>query len=98
MTLTSYLKYEDKLKDKSDYHACKMSLELTLEENETMDYVKGRVVEPPSNASAGAQRKYKKGKVKAKKIIVDLPSLVDTPTHILPIESGTHGKYLSSVQ
>ena len=36
-----------------------------------MDYVKGRVVEPPSNASATAQTKYKKGEVKAKKIIVD---------------------------
>jgi len=67
-TTTSYFKSEDKLKDKSDYHAWKMSLDLTLEENDSMDYVKGRVVEPPSNASAVAQIKYKKG---AKIIIVD---------------------------
>jgi len=36
-----------------------------------MDYVKGRIVEPPSNASATTQTKYKKGEVKAKKIIVE---------------------------
>jgi len=71
MTTTSYFKSEDKLKDKSDYHAWKMSLDLTLEENDAMDYVKGRAVEPPSNAFATAQRKYKKGEVKSKKIIVD---------------------------
>ena len=71
MTTTSYFKSEDKLKDKSDYHAWKMSLHLTLEENDAMDYVKGSVVEPPSNASATGQTKYKKGEIKAKKIIVD---------------------------
>ena len=44
---------------------------MTLDENDAMDYVKGRVVEPPSNAPAAAKTKYKKGEVKAKKIIVD---------------------------
>eukprot|EP00253_Pinus_taeda_P002593 PITA_02593 len=68
---TSYFKFEDKLKDESNYHAWKMSLDLTLEESDAMDYVKGRVVEPPSNAYVAAQTKYKKGEVKVKKIIVD---------------------------
>eukprot|EP00253_Pinus_taeda_P009076 PITA_09076 len=67
---TSYFKSEDKLKDKSDYHAWKMTLDLTLEENDVMDYIKGRVVEPPSNALIVAKTKYTKGEVKAKKIIV----------------------------
>jgi len=40
-------------------------------ENDDVDYVKGRIAEPPSNASTAAQTKYKKGEVKAKKIIVD---------------------------
>eukprot|EP00253_Pinus_taeda_P002314 PITA_02314 len=71
MTTTSYFKSKDNLKDKSDYHAWKMSLDLTLEENDAMDYVKGRVVDPPSNVPAAAKTKYKKGEVKAKKIIVD---------------------------
>lgn len=57
MKTTSYFKSEEKLKDKSDYHAWKMSLDLTLEENDAMDYVKGIVVEPPSNASATAKTK-----------------------------------------
>lgn len=48
-----------------------MTLDLTLEENNVMDYVIGRELGPPSNASAAAQTKYKKGEVKAKKIIVD---------------------------
>ena len=67
MTTTSNFKSEDKLKHKSDYHARKMSLDLTLEEHDAMDYVKGRVVEPPSNVPTATKTKYKKGEVKAKK-------------------------------
>ena len=66
MATTSNFKSEDKLKDKSDYHAWKMTLDLTLEEHDAMDYAQGRVVEPPSNAPAVAKMKYKKGEVKAK--------------------------------
>lgn len=71
MLTTTYFKSKDKLKDKSNYHAWKMSLDLTLEENDDMDYVKGRVVEPPSNVPVATKTKYKKCEVKAKKIIVD---------------------------
>lgn len=56
---------------KSDYHAWKMSLDLTLEEHDAMDYVQGNITEPPSNALVATKTKYKKGEVKAKKIIRD---------------------------
>lgn len=49
MDYTYYFKYEDKVTDKFDYHACRMSLDLSLEENCVMDYVQRNVVEPPSN-------------------------------------------------
>eukprot|EP00253_Pinus_taeda_P027444 PITA_27444 len=71
MTSTSYFKSDDKLHDKSTYHAWKMSLDLTLEEQDVMDYVQGKTLEPPSNAPVAAKTKYKKGEVKAKKIIRD---------------------------
>ena len=70
MAFTSYFKTDDKLKDKSDYHAWNMTLDLTLEEHHAMGYVQGRLVEPPSNAPAVAKAKYKKGEVKAKRIIM----------------------------
>ena len=71
MASSSYFKSDDKLNDKFGYHEWKMSLKLTLEEHDVMDYVQGKIVEPPSNASAAAKTKYKKGGVKAKKIIKD---------------------------
>ena len=36
-----------------------------------LDYVKGQILEPPSNAPAATKNKYTKGEVKAKKIIRD---------------------------
>ena len=66
MASSSYFKSDDKLTDKSDYHAWKMSLDLTLEEQDVMDYVQGKINEPPSNAPAATKTKYKKGEVKAK--------------------------------
>ena len=71
MASTSYFKTEDKLNDKSDYHAWKMTLDLTLEEHDGMDYVQGKVVEPPSNALYVAKMKYRKGEVKATKFLID---------------------------
>jgi len=67
---------EDKLREKFDYHGWKMSLDLTLEEQEVLDHVRGGVVDPPSNASAAARNKWTKGEVKAKKIIRDI---IDKP-------------------
>jgi len=45
-----------------------MSFDLTLEEQEVMDYVQGKILEPPSNASAATKTKYNRAEVKAKKI------------------------------
>lgn len=45
MASTSYFKTEDTLNDKSDYHAWKKTLDLTLEDHNAMDYVHGKVVE-----------------------------------------------------
>jgi len=39
MASTSCFKFDDKLHDKFDYHAWKLSLDLTLEEQDVMDYV-----------------------------------------------------------
>ena len=71
MAPSSYFKSDDKLKDKFDYLALKMSLDLTLEEQEVMDYVQGKITESPSNASVATKTKYKKGEFQAKKIIRD---------------------------
>eukprot|EP00253_Pinus_taeda_P015802 PITA_15802 len=48
-----------------------MSLDLTLEEQEVLDHVRGGIAEPPSNAFVAARNKWTKGEVKAKKIIQD---------------------------
>ena len=71
MASSSYFKFDEKLNDKSDYHAWKMSLDLTLEEQDFMDYVQGKITEPPSNALVATKTKQKKGENKAKKIIMD---------------------------
>eukprot|EP00253_Pinus_taeda_P006744 PITA_06744 len=71
MGSSTHFPAEDKLREKSDYHGWKMSLDLTLEEQEVLDHVRGGIVEPPSNASAAARNKWTKGEVKARKIIRD---------------------------
>eukprot|EP00253_Pinus_taeda_P014678 PITA_14678 len=48
-----------------------MSLDLTMAEQDVMDCLQGKIFEPPSNASAATKTKYKKGEIKAKKIIRD---------------------------
>jgi len=57
MASASYFNLDDKLNDKSNYHAWKMSLDLTLEEQDVMEYVQGKISEPPSNASAATKTK-----------------------------------------
>jgi len=59
MASTSYFRYYDKLNDKSDYHAWKMCLDLTLEKQDAMDYVQGKNIEPPSNAPTVTNKKSK---------------------------------------
>eukprot|EP00253_Pinus_taeda_P028995 PITA_28995 len=71
MGSSSHFPAEDKLREKSDYHGWKMSLDLTLEAQEVLDHVRGRITEPPSNAPVARRNKYTRGEVKAKKIIRD---------------------------
>ena len=54
MGSSSYFPAKDKLHDKSGCHGWKMYLDLTLEEKEVMDYVQGKILEPPSNAPVAA--------------------------------------------
>lgn len=68
---TSYFKVEDKLNDSSNFVAWKARLDLTLEENDVMGYVEGKVPERLKNATAIVKSKYKEGEIKAKKIIID---------------------------
>lgn len=70
MGSSSHFPAEDKLREEYDYHGWKISLDLTLEEQEVLD-VKGKILEPPSNASATIKTKYNKVEVKAKKITKD---------------------------
>ena len=58
MGSSAHFPAEDKLCEKSDYHGWKMYLDLTLEEQEVLDHVRGGVVEPPSNASAATSNKW----------------------------------------
>eukprot|EP00253_Pinus_taeda_P009813 PITA_09813 len=52
-------------------HGWKLSLDLTLEEQEVLEHVRGKIVEPPSNASAAARNKWTKGEFKERKFIRD---------------------------
>ena len=62
---------KDKLREKSDYHGWKMSIDLTLDDQGVLDHVRGNIMEPPSNAPDAARNKWKTSKVKTKKIIRD---------------------------
>ena len=64
-------KADDKLTGKEDFHAWKMTLDLMLEDQDVMDYVQGKIQEPPSTAPAATKSKYKKGEIKAKLMIRD---------------------------
>ena len=48
-----------------------MTLDLNLEDQDVMDYVQGKIQEPPSTATIAAKSKYKKGEIKAKLMIRD---------------------------
>jgi len=70
MSSTSYgFKEDDKLTGRDDFHAWKMILDLKLEDHDLMDYVLGKIQEPPSTATVAAKTKYKKGEIKAKLMI-----------------------------
>ena len=64
-------KADEKLTRKDDFHAWKMTLNLNLEDQDVMDYVQGKIQEPPSSTHAARKSKYTKGEIKAKLIIQD---------------------------
>jgi len=68
---TSYFKDAEKLGDSSNFAAWNIRMEVTLDENDVLEYVEVKVFEPLENALATSKAKYKKGEIKAKKIIID---------------------------
>ena len=57
-------KFDDKLTGKEYFHAWKMTLDIMLEYQDVMDYVQGKIQEPPSFSPASTNSKYKKGEIK----------------------------------
>jgi len=46
-------------------------LEIIADDNDVWEYIQGKVLEPSKNAPIATKNKYKKGELKAKKIIAD---------------------------
>lgn len=69
---TSYFKDNGKLDDSSNFAAWKIRLEFILDDNDVLEYVQGKVLEPSSNASSAIKSKYKKGELKANKVIINV--------------------------
>ncbi len=68
---TSHFKMDEKLDDSSNYVVWRTRLDVTLDENDVLGYVEGKVPKPLENASTAIKSKYKKGEIKAKNIIID---------------------------
>ena len=62
MGSTNYgFKEDDKLTGKDDFHAWKMTLDLKLEDRDVIDYVQGKIQEPPSTAPAATKSSIRRG-------------------------------------
>ena len=66
---SSSFKEHEKLGDASNFAAWKVILEIIADNNDVLEYIQGRMPDPPKNDSAYLINK--KGESKAKKIIVD---------------------------
>ena len=65
MGSTNYgFKEDDKLIGKDDFHAWKMILDLKLEDQDVMEYVQGKIQEPPSTTTASAKKITRRGRSK----------------------------------
>ena len=70
--MSSYtFKEHENFGDASNFTTWKVRLEIIADNNDVLDFIQGRVPEPPVNASAVVKNKHKKGELKAKQIIVD---------------------------
>lgn len=43
-------------------------MEIIVDNNDVLEFIQGRVPEPPENASAAVKNKHKKGELKTKKL------------------------------
>jgi len=68
---SSFFKEHEKLGDSSNFFASNIKLEIIVDNNDVLEYIKIKLHEPPKNASIAAKKKHKKGELKAKKIIAD---------------------------
>ena len=75
---SSFCKDYEKLGDSSNFLAWKIRLEIIVDNNDILEYIQGKVLEPLEKYSACAKKKYKKGELKSNKIIVD-----DLQDHLL---------------
>ena len=67
MASSSYFKFDDKPNDNSDYHAWKMSLDLTLEEQDVMDYVQGKTLSLHQMHQLPLKQSTRKGKTRQRR-------------------------------
>jgi len=67
----SFFKENENLGNSSNFAAWKVRLEIIVDNTDVSEYIQGKVPEPSENTSTTANNKYKKGELKAKKIIVD---------------------------
>lgn len=57
---TSYFKDNENLGDSSNFSAWKIRLEVVLDDNDVLEYVKGKVPKPLTNASTDIKFRHKK--------------------------------------
>lgn len=76
---TSYFKKNEKLGDSSNFATWKIRLQIIADDNDVWEYIQGKVLEPLENAPTAAKNKYKKGELKAKKIIAKVYKIIYLP-------------------
>ena len=74
--MSSSMRVEDKLDGSDNFRYWKYVIQLSLEENELLDYIKKMLPKPEDEE---AKEKFKKNEVKAKRILTD--SIKD---HLIP--------------
>jgi len=66
--MASFFKSDEKLGDSSNFATWKVRLEIVADNNDVLDYIKGKVPAPPENASKSFKKKHKKGELKQSKL------------------------------
>ena len=68
---SSTFKEHEKLGEASSFATWKVTLEVIADNNDVLEYIQGRMPDPPKNTSSSIRNIYKKGESKSKKIIDD---------------------------